>query len=228
MKRIVTASFAMIVGWITLLTYLLSGLIPELVSVRIVLVEWAIVIAAFAMLLGLVNVFSVHATRIVRRRPDAFFSLVMLVSMVAVLTVSFGSGLSQAGLSLFDPAAADAAAHDGIAGDLIVRVFEYVLIPIQSSLAALLPFLLAFAAYRTFKLRTPSATAGALAFLLAAIVALIGQAPLFNLPYVREAREWIMRVPATAGLRGILLGVALGVTATALRVLIGADRPTSD
>jgi hypothetical protein len=31
-----------------------------------------------------------------------------------------------------------------------------------------------------------------------------------------------------AGMRGILLGVALGIIATALRVLIGADRPSSD
>jgi hypothetical protein len=224
MKRIVTASLAMIIGWITLLTYF----VPVLSGVRYVLVEWAIVIAAFAMLLGLVNVFSVHATRIVRRRSDAFFSLVMLVSMVVMMTASFGSGLSQAGLSLFDPAKAPATAHNGIAGDLIVRVFEYVLIPIQSALAALLPFLLAFAAYRTFKLRSASAKVGALVFLLTAIVVLIGQVPLFDFPFLREMREWVMRVPATAGLRGILLGVALGVTATALRVLIGADRPTSD
>ena len=91
-----------------------------------------------------------------------------------------------------------------------------------------MPFLLAFAAYRTFRLRSTSGKAGALVFLVTAIVVLIGQVPLFDLPFLRETREWILRVWAMAGMRGILLGVALGITATALRVLIGADRPTSD
>jgi len=40
-----------------------------------------------------------------------------------------------------------------------------------------------------------------------------------------EVRTWIERVPATAGVRGILLGVALGTVATGFRLLIGADRP---
>jgi len=32
-------------------------------------------------------------------------------------------------------------------------------------------------------------------------------------------------IPAVAGARGILFGVALGTVATGLRVLMGADRP---
>jgi len=228
MNRIITTALTMVVGIVTLLTYLMSGLVPGLTNLRYVLVEWAIVVAAFAMFLGFVNVFHVHATRIVRRRSDAFFSFVTLVSLVVVVTVSIGEGVSQAGLSLFDPNLTTAIAQKGIAGDLVTRLFEYVLVPIQSSLAALLPFLLAFAAYRTFRLRSASGKAGALVFLITAIIVLIGQVPLFNLPFLRETREWIMRVWAMAGMRGILLGVALGTTATALRVLIGADRPTSD
>jgi hypothetical protein len=223
MKRIITTSLTMAVGIVTLLTYLLSGLFPWLTGLRYVLVEWAIVVAAFAMFLGFVNVFHVHATRIVRRRSDAFFSFVALVCLVGVAIASFG----DVGSSLFSQSP-QGIAQRGIAGDLMTRLFEYVLVPIQSSLAALLPFLLAFAAYRTFRLRSTFGKAGALVFLVTAIIALIGQVPLFDLPFLRETREWILRVWAMAGMRGILLGVALGITATALRVLIGADRPTSD
>jgi hypothetical protein len=35
-------------------------------------------------------------------------------------------------------------------------------------------------------------------------------------------------VPTLAGVRGILLGVALGTIATGLRVLMGAERPYTD
>jgi hypothetical protein len=65
-------------------------------------------------------------------------------------------------------------------------------------------------------------------FLCTAILVLLGQVPVWNLTVFQDVRDWIMRVPAMAGMRGILLGVALGITATALRVLIGADRPSSD
>jgi hypothetical protein len=42
---------------------------------------------------------------------------------------------------------------------------------------------------------------------------------------VRDLRAWISQVWAAGGARGILLGVALGATATGLRVLLGTERP---
>jgi len=41
-------------------------------------------------------------------------------------------------------------------------------------------------------------------------------------------KDWILDVPALAGARGVLLGVALGTVATGLRVLLGIDRPYVD
>ena len=35
---------------------------------------------------------------------------------------------------------------------------------------------------------------------------------------------WIMDVPNTAGTRAITIGIALGVVATSLRILLGVDR----
>ena len=45
------------------------------------------------------------------------------------------------------------------------------------------------------------------------------------LPMIGELRDWISQVWSLAGMRAILLGVALGAIMTGLRVLIGADRP---
>jgi hypothetical protein len=224
MKRFLPLIVTMAVGWIVLLTYFLPGLD----GVRSPFVEVAIVIAAFGVVLGFINVFYVHATRIVRRRPGWFFSVVLLVSLVLVAAVSVAEGVMQGGLSLLNPASAQAVAQAGIAGVGMTGIYQYILIPIQSSLAALLPFLLAFAAYRTLRMRSTSGRAASGIFLVTAVIVLLGQVPLLNLPVVASLREWIIRVWAMGGVRGILLGVALGITATALRVLIGVDRPTSE
>jgi hypothetical protein len=222
-KRIIagfTTAIAMIVGWITLATYFS----PLFAPVRVVLVEVAIIVAAFGMILGAVNVLDVHASHIVRRRSGWPYSLVLFVSMIPILIVSGWEGLKALASNL----PVEQVIQQGIASNTMTLGYKYVLIPIQATLEALLPFLLAFAAYRTLRMRSASGRAGAVIFLVAAILVLIGQVPLFNLSFIGGLREWILRVWAMAGVRGILLGVALGITATALRVLIGTDRPTSD
>jgi hypothetical protein len=59
------------------------------------------------------------------------------------------------------------------------------------------------------------------------LLLLIGAAPQIaaQAPLLAEIRNWILRVPALAGARGILLGVALGTIATGIRILTGSDRP---
>jgi len=41
-------------------------------------------------------------------------------------------------------------------------------------------------------------------------------------------KDWVLDVPALAGMRGILLGVGLGTAATGMRVLLGIDRPYAE
>jgi hypothetical protein len=46
-----------------------------------------------------------------------------------------------------------------------------------------------------------------------------------TLPFLQSIREWILRVPALGGARGLLLGIALGTITTGIRILMGTDRP---
>jgi hypothetical protein len=66
-----------------------------------------------------------------------------------------------------------------------------------------------------------------LVFIITVLLVLIGTVSLpgVEIDLLRDLRSWIVQVAATAGARGILLGVALGTIATGLRVLMGADRP---
>ena len=65
-------------------------------------------------------------------------------------------------------------------------------------------------------------------FLVAVVVTLVGWLPFGFMSSVNDFREWVLAVPALAGARGILLGIALGTVVVGLRVLIGAEHPYKD
>jgi hypothetical protein len=72
-------------------------------------------------------------------------------------------------------------------------------------------------------------------FIAVAIIVLLGATPWYGIEKVsglkevhsvfKEIAAWINQTWATAGARGILLGVALGTIATGIRILFGTDHP---
>jgi hypothetical protein len=109
---------------------------------------------------------------------------------------------------------------------LVQALFERVQAPLQSSVFALLAFYMAFAAYRALRVQNLDT----LLMVGAGLAVLVGQVPLARdvwapLPAIKD---WILEVPATAGARGIVIGVALGTVVTGMRVLLGVDRPHSE
>jgi len=178
---------------------------PILDSVAGTLVSWAAIVAAFAVLLGLFNVLAVHIQRLFRRDGSGWNSAVILVTAFLVLLLVLPSG----GIS---PESA--------------WIFRYLYQPLEASFLALLVFFIATAAFRALRARTWETSL----LVLAALIVLTGSAPIANLvsPQLPALKDWVMSVPTVAGVRGILLGVALGVIATGLRLLTGIDRPYSD
>ena len=90
-------------------------------------------------------------------------------------------------------------------------------------MTALLAFFVVSAAYRTFKLRNVEA----LILLVTSLFVLFTQMPFSETlsPYLSAMRDWILTVPVTASVRGLILGTALGTIATSLRLLLTIDRP---
>jgi hypothetical protein len=103
-------------------------------------------------------------------------------------------------------------------------IFTYVMTPIQATLGALLAFLIVVAAYRLLRLRNAESAV----MLIVALLVLAGQASVGLLPILPQLRDWILDVPVLAGVRGILLGIALGAVLTGVRLLLGVERPYSD
>ena len=204
--------FATIPGLVVLLGYLFPGRLliqyrGRVVEWRDVLVEWAVIVAAFAFLLGIFNILRVHGGRIGHRRQGWPYSLVLLLVLVVAWIPPLLPG--------------------GIPGQetLDRAVFDYVISPVGASLAALVVFTLALAAFRLLRVRRG---AGAVLFLLTVVVVLLGSVPFIGLEWLAGIRDWIINVPGMAGMRGLLLGVALGTVITALRVLVVSERPHSE
>jgi succinate-acetate transporter protein len=181
----------------------------RVIELRDVLVEWAVIVAAFAFLLGIFNILRVHGGRAFRRRQGWFYSLVLLFAML----VAWVPPILPSNISIQRTL------------DLNRAILNYAIGPLGASLAALLVFTLALAAFRLLRARR---SMGAVFFLLIVAVVLLGSAPLTGMELLADVRDWIVSVPGMAGMRGLLLGVALGTVITALRVLVAGERPFSE
>jgi hypothetical protein len=200
--------FAVLPGLVVLSGYLLPAN-STLVSLRDYLVECAVIVAAFAFLLGVFNILRVHSRQVRRRRPGWYYSLMLLFAMLVAM-------LAAVRLPILPGALQEMAGH---------FLFDYVISPLGASLAALVVFTLALAAFRLLRARLSPAT---VLFLAVATVALLGSTPLVGLEWLADARDWIVNVPGMAGMRGLLLGVALGTVITAIRVFLTVERPYSE
>jgi uncharacterized membrane protein len=213
LKRTLPAALAIAVGLFVLVALLLP--VPLLSTIGTYFIDCAVIIAAFALFLGLLNVLRVHLGHIRERTKTWRYSVVLLVALVLVLVV---------GVVTLMPSQADQSQPSGPAHPAMQWIFTNVMVPIQATFGALLAFLTLAAAYRLFRLRNAQSAV----LLVVALLVLAGQASFGLLPVLPQLRDWILDVPALAGMRGILLGVALGTVLTGIRLLLGVERPYSD
>lgn len=167
--------------------------------------EWGLILAAAAFLLGLINLVQVNLPKVLRRETDWGYKAVMLVALVATLIVGFAGGADRLNN-----------------GEAYKWVFDFVFIPLNATMFALLAFYIASAAFRAFRARNIEATV----LLVAAIVVMIGRVPIGEALSERLPTlvNWLMEVPNTAARRAIFVGAALGAIATGIRIILGIER----
>jgi hypothetical protein len=163
------------------------------------LYEWGLLISAFALVLGLLNVAWVHLRRVLLGGAGWPHSLALLVSLLLVLVTG-----------LLSPA--------GVDGPLVEWLFDAVIAPGQATLFALLALFMAAAAYRFLRVGRP----GGAWMLAGALVVLAVQMPLANVALPSQVSVWagwLLDVPVMATVRGALLGGSLALIVSGLRYL---------
>jgi hypothetical protein len=206
-SRISLVAITSIFGVLVLLGYFFPT--PALTYLRIILMNWAVILTGVAVFIGVGNLLLVHSKKIQHKQKDSFYSIIMIVALV----ITFLLGL--------------AGRYVPVSATLYNGIFSYVQLPVEASLMAILVVTLTYAAIRLLRRKLNLLS---IVFLLSALLILFTTV---SVPLLGEAfpsisallRPFISQVLATAGARGILLGVALGILATGLRVLLGADRP---
>ena len=200
-QRPVATALAIASGLIILLGYFIP--ISMLLDIRLLLVQWAVIVAGAAVLVGVGNLASVHFLKIQRREKGWLYSLLLLFSMLATLSIGI------LGIWL-DP------------NLLWMRaIVNAVIFPVEASLMALLAVTLVYASIRLLRHRTDLMT---MVFLITAVFTL-GASVVLPLIGGEGVRSWLSLALAGGGARGLLMGVALGALTTGLRVLFGVDRP---
>lgn len=173
--------------------------------------QCAVIVVAFGYVLGGANVLKVNLESVARRQSDWPYKIVLVGALV--VTVVFGV---LDGRQWQDPSSRS------------MWMYRNLYSPMQATMFALLAFFIASAAFRAFRIRTLEASLLA----VAALIVMLGRVPLGvaitdGLPaWLRLDvwQQWIMEVPQNAAKRAILIGAAMGVMATGLRVILGIER----
>ena len=214
--NLIATVIAIVAGLVVLVGYF-GG---PLQDARLALLAVVSLLAAWAVVAGAINLVLVHAKKFLNQAPGWFYSLWVLLGFLLVIFVNivapylgWGSG----------------------AGNLAnTWIFTTIVAVGGASLAGLVAFFLVFAAYKMLRTRR---TPLSVIFIISVVLALIVLAPwpsfvpnpsLTAGATLRDLLSAIVHVPAVAGARGLLLGIALGAIATGIRVLIGMDRPYGD
>lgn len=180
-----------------------TGQFPVLRPITTTLYRWVLLLSAFGLILGVINIMWVHLRRVQLGQQEWVHSLVLLVMLVAVLVIG-----------LIDTR--------GTLSPLVEWVFNNIIAPLQSALFAITAFFLAAAAYRFLRVGRN----GSMWILIGALLMLLIQMPASSTLLTTTSQDafyWVLDRPIMAALRGVILGSSLSLFVIMLRFIL--NRP---
>jgi hypothetical protein len=179
------------------------------------LLDWTTIIGIFALAVGIWSLVSVTVEKIRLRKSAWQYSFITLAGLFLMILFGFTAKVDgHWGLHFYT--------SEGLQNPMFRHFFDHILIPIQSTMFSLLAFFIASAAYRAFRARNVLATL----LLIAALVMMMRFNPFLGPlgPVTEKAANWLLNVPSLAANRAIIIGIGLGMVATALKVILGIER----
>ena len=206
MKRTVPLMIVMVGGILMIIQYFIPHQISQ--TVFEYYTDWAPIIVAFALVLGVGSLTRIHSHKIKRKAQNWPYSWAVLIPLYTmpflahIWPQSLGGGMDQPSIYHF--------------------LFMHIQVPIQATMFSMLAFYIASAAFRAFRAKSALATV----LLIAAVIVMLGQVPIGDLlgKCLPNTGLWILRYPNLAAKRAIMLGVGFGMLATNLKIIFGVER----
>jgi hypothetical protein len=231
MKRTVPLLITTVGGFVLIVAYF----IPFTQNWGELAAIWFDILAAVAFILGGGNLLKTHLKRMSDRVRGWGYSGIVVASFLATLFV----GLAKVGVDP-SPQFADFpwSGQYRQMGGAFWYLFQYAFTPLTATMFSLLAFYIASAAFRAFRAKNLEASL----LLGTAFIILLGRTfagvlltswidpavwggfEYFTGLRLENLTVYIMSVFNTAGNRAIMIGIALGIVATSLKILLGMDR----
>jgi hypothetical protein len=197
---------AFIVGMLMMVQFFTPN--PLFLNLYNLVLDWKQVVLGCTFILGTWSLIRYHVTRISRKQENYRYSYVTLMGL-GFMVLAAGIWKTTSGPYPW--------------------LFNNVQVPMQSTMFSLLAFYVASASYRAFRARTVHATL----LLIAGAMVMLGRVPIgayvsgtvfgVHISLV-EISDWLLNVPNLAAKRGIMIGVGLGMTATAIKIILGIEQ----
>jgi len=164
--------------------------------------EWFLIVASGAIFLGAANLMHVHFRKIRLKLKNWKYSPVTIIGFLVMFVLGLIYGVVE--------------------GKPFDFLFLNMVAPMGATMFSLLAFFVASAAFRAFRASNWRATL----LLTSAFLVMLGQVPIGAMIWdkIPLAKVWLMSIPNTAGQRAVMIGAAMGVVATSLRIIFGIER----
>ncbi len=159
------------------------------------------IIAGFTLFVGLIGIVRSHFDNVTKRKPMWPYSASLIAVLVLFLVVGLAYGTSSAEFTWI---------YDTIYG------------PLTATTYSLLAFWVCSAAYRAF---TPRTWESAI-LVVTGLFVFFGVQPIASVvsPVFNDIQSFIQNVLNVAGIRGVVLGIGIGIIGLGLRIILGWER----
>ena len=198
LKRKVPLTIVSVLALFLVADYFLN--IPMLNSLGRTLKDWGTLTAAFALFLGIANISRTHILHVTRRSPKWWLSLWTVLVMFAFFI-----------LGVID-----------LRAPIYVQWYTVIKSGIGTTTNSLLAFYISSAAYRALKIKSGESAI----LVIAAVLAMMFNAPVGGTihPILPVLGKWVLDVPDAAAFRGVILGIATGVIALGVRMILQIEK----
>lgn len=199
MKREGPLAVAFLSGVIVLSGYFFNY--KPLIDLAAEVVRWRIIVAAFALALGGINMLRLHGRVVTGKKTNWPYSAIFIVAFAAyfILGVTLSPNSSQ-----------------------YQYVWKNIYQPAASTMYSFTLFYMTSACWRAFRIRNWQAGV----MMVTGVVVLLGQVGIGSAisPVIPQISNWIVGNPSAGAIRAITIGGSLGMIMMSMRVILGLER----